>query len=111
MNFYTIEDVRWQVEQLDEFLRSAPEVAEFWGMSDWSELSLSEGSPSAGRAFRLHYTNGQNGAHRTIGASVTSPSYLGMTKAQAVDALMALRREGYLVERLVRPNESIGQSA
>ena len=101
MDDYTIKDVRYQVEQLDKFLRSAPEVAEFWGMGDWVELSLSEGSPSAGRAFRLHYINGRNGAHRTVSASVTSPSYLGITKAQAVDALNALRREGYLVAKLL----------
>jgi hypothetical protein len=100
---YRIQELRDQVEMLGEFLATNPEVANHWGMrgEEGNRLVLSEGSKTYGRAFRLHYTAGESGAHRSINASVVSPSFLGTTKQEAMVQLMALRREAYLVAGLL----------
>ena len=59
------------------------------------------GSKLNGRAYRLYFTEGDSGAHHRHPACPDSEGYLGMTKAEAWEALNHIGNVLYLAKRLM----------
>lgn len=102
---YTVAEIRAKAEQIQTEAFASPEVVEVWGLTG-THFVLDEGSPTYGRAWRLHQTGGQRpdgsrcSGHSQIHTRVQDAGFLGMTKDEAMTSLMAIQREMYLIQSL-----------
>ena len=96
----TTQDLRHRVAVIEHLLNDHPNVREHLGIPEGFRLQFETGSKTYGRAFRLYYSSEGSTGHHTIHATVSSPSFLGMTKREAEETLMAFQRECHLINSL-----------